>query len=250
MHGSEGLPGKLPPFPAPPQPYRAALNDEQILEGMKSISLNARELLDDARFLFDGGRHARAAALAILSLEENFKKLSLLVHPLIRDDPKGRREFWRAYANHRVKSGTPATFPFMLGEIGEEERAALTKELERWADALKQRGLYADCYRQGAGLRWAVPSRDVGEEEARTAIRLAEEFSAPDLDDDLLLRIARYGGATGNVLEVLLAMADELDRLSEGGHWGPLAEAPENIRRFVERVARELPPGREAGGGP
>lgn len=250
MHGSGGLPGQLPPFPVPPQPYRALLNDEQILEGMKSISLNARELLDDARFLFDGGRYARAAALAILSLEENFKKLSLLVHPLIRDDHKGRREFWRAYADHRVKSGTPATFPFMLGEIGEEERAALTKELERWADALKQRGLYADCFLQGAGLRWAVPSRDVSEEEARTAIRLAEEFSAPDLDDDLLLRIARYGGESGNVLEVLLAMADELDRLSEGEQWGPLAEAPENIRRFVDRIAQELSPDQEADGGP
>ncbi|MDP9476854.1 MAG: AbiV family abortive infection protein [Actinomycetota bacterium] len=217
---------------------------------MKSISRNARELLDDARFLFEGGRHARAAALAILSLEENFKKLMLLVHPLIRDDPQGRREFWRAYANHKVKSGMPGSFPFMLGRIGEEERAALTKELERWADTLKQRGLYADCYRRGAGLRWAVPSRDVGEEEARTAIRLAEQFSAPDLDDDLLLQIARYGGASGNVLEVLLAMADELDRLSEGEQWGPLAEAPENIRRFVERVARELPPDQEAGSGP
>ncbi len=250
MYGSEGLPGKLPPFPAPPQPYRASLNDEQILEGMKSISLNARELLEDARCLFDGGRHARSAALAILSLEENFKKLSLLVHPLIRGDPKGRREFWRAYANHRVKSGTPATFPFMLGEIGEEERAALTKELERWADALKQRGLYADCYRRGAGLRWAVPSQDVGEVEARTAIRLAEQFSAPDLDDDLLLEIARYGGESGNVLEVLLAMADEMERLSEGDQWGPLAEAPDNIRRFVERVARELSQEQESDGGP
>ena len=118
VYGSEGLPGKLPPFPAPPRPYQASLNDEQILEGMKSISLNARELLDDTRCLFDGGRHARPAALAILSLEENFKKLSLLIHPLTRDDPKGRKEFWRAYANHRVKSVTPATFPFMLGEIG------------------------------------------------------------------------------------------------------------------------------------
>lgn len=250
MYGSESLPGKLPPLSAPPRPYRAALNDKQILEGMKSVSLNARELLDDARVLFDGGRHARAAALAILSLEENFKKLLLLVHPLIRDDVEGRREFWRAYANHRVKSGTPATFPFMLGEIGEEERAALTKELERWADALKQRGLYADCYRRGADLRWAVPSRDVGEVEARTAIRLAEQFSAPDLDDDLLLEIARYGGESGNVLEVLLAMADEMERLSEGEQWSPLAEAPDNIRRFVERVARELPPGQEAGSVP
>ena len=250
MCGSGGLPGELPPFSAPPQPYRAALDDEQILEGMKSISLNTRELLDDARFLFDAGRYARAAALAILSLEENFKRLSLLVHPLIRDDPKGRREFWRAYANHKVKSGTPATFPFMLGKIDEEERAALTKELERWADALKQRGLYADCYRRGAGLRWAVPSREVSEDETRTAIRLAEQFSAPDLDDDVLLQIARYGGATGNVLEVLLAMADEMERLSRGEQWGPLEEAPENIRRFVERIARELSQEQEADGGP
>jgi AbiV family abortive infection protein len=249
MHDSERLPGKLPPFPAPPQPHRAALTDEQILEGMKSISLNARELLDDARFLFDAGRYARAAALAILSLEENFKKLSLLVHPLIRDDTKGRKEFWRAYANHRVKSGTPATLPLMLGEIGEEEWAALTKELERWADALKQRGLYADCFQQGAGLRWAVPSREVGEDEARTALRLAEQFSAPDLDDDLLLQIARYGSESGNVIEVLLAMADEMERLSEGEQWGPLAEAPKNIRLFVERVARGLPPDHEAGSG-
>jgi AbiV family abortive infection protein len=250
MDRKDSFPGKLPPFSAPPQPYRAALTDEQIVEGMGAISQNAREMLDDARFMLENGRYARAAALAILSLEENFKKLALLVHPLIRDDPQGRKEFWNAYRNHKVKSGTPATLPFLLGEIDEAERAELTKELERWADALKQRGLYADCYREGSGLRWAVPSRAVSEDEARVAIELAQDFSAPDLDDNLLLQISRYAGASANVLEVLLALAYYMDHLSEGEQWGPVAEAPENIRRFVEQVARAHAPRQEANDGP
>ena len=249
MDNRDGFPSELPPRPAPLQPYRTALTDEQIVEEMKAISRNARELLDDARFMFEDGRHARAA-LAILSLEENFKKLVLLVHPLVRDDTRGRREFWNAYGSHKVKSGTTATFPFVLGEIGEEERAALTKALERWADTLKQRGLYADCYREGAGLRWEVPSRGVGEDEARTAIELAQDFAAPDLEDDLLFRIARYAGALGNVLEVLLALADHIGHLAEGERWGPVSEAPKNIRLFVEGVLRSRPPEQDADDGP
>lgn len=75
--------------------------------------------------MLENGRYARAAALAIPSLEENFKKLALLVHPLIRDVPQRRKEFWNACRTHKVKSGTPATLRFLLGEIDEAERAEL-----------------------------------------------------------------------------------------------------------------------------
>ena len=226
-----------------PNVYRGGLKDEELLEGVRTISRNAEELLEDARLLFENGRHARAASFAILALEENFKKLMLFVHPLTREDQQGRKEFWRAWRDHKVKSSTPATMPFVLGQIDEERRVQLTKALGSWADALKQRGLYADCYEEAHAKTgepgWALPSRAVSEEEARRAIEMAVTFSVPLAEEDARWMLA-CAGSSGNVLEVLLALADRAEGLSEGEDWGLIGSSPENVRRFVEAVAESL----------
>lgn len=228
---------------AVPKVYRGRLADEELLEGARTISRNAEELLEDARLLFENGRYARAASLAILALEENFKKLMLFVHPLIREDQQGRKEFWRAWRDHKVKSSTPATAPFLLGQIDEERRVQLTEALGRWADALKQRGLYADCYEEAdektGEPRWVLPSRTVDEEEARKAIEMAATFSVPLAEEDMRWMLA-CAGSSANVLEVLLAMAERAESLSEGEDWGAIGSSPENVRRFVEAVTKSL----------
>ncbi len=228
---------------AVPNVYRGRLTDEELLEGARTISRNAEELLEDASLLFENGRHARAASLAILALEENFKKLMLFVHPLVREDQQGRKEFWRAWRDHKVKSSTPATAPFLLGQIDGERRVQLTEALGRWADALKQRGLYADCYEEAlgntGGPAWALPSRAVSEEEARKAIEMATAFTVPLAEEDARWMLA-CASSSGNVLEVLLAMADRVEGLSEGEDWGAIGSSPENVRRFVEAVAKSF----------
>ena len=50
--------------------YNGELNPEQTASGMNAASRNAHRLLSDAKFMFDGGRYATAAALAILAIEE------------------------------------------------------------------------------------------------------------------------------------------------------------------------------------
>ncbi len=226
-----------------PNVFRGQLTDEELMEGARTISRNAEELLEDARLLFENGRHARAASLAILALEESFKRLMLFVHPLVREDQQGRKEFWRAWRDHKVKSSTPATAPFLLGQIDEERRVQLTKALGRWANTLKQRGLYADCYEEAhdnTGVpRWALPSQAVDEEEARKAIELAATFAVPLAEEDARWMLA-CAGSSGNVLEVLLSLADRAEGLSEGEDWGAIGSSPENVRRFVEAVAKSL----------
>lgn len=190
-----------------PKVHRGRLSEEQLLEGARCVSRNAEELLADAKLLFENGRHARAASLAILALEETFKGQMLFLYPLVRDDPEGRKQFWRAWRDHKVKSSTSATAPFLLGQIDEERRVELTEATSRWADALKQRGFYADCYEEAHGgvgaLRWALPSSAVREDDAREAIELAATFSVPFQEDDARWMLAfagaseKEGGADG-----------------------------------------------------
>ena len=212
--------------------YRGRLTSEQLLEGVGVISRNAGELLEDAKLVFEHGRYARSASLAVLALEESFKKFMLLVYPLVMDDPKGRKEFWNAWRNHRVKSSTPATAPFLFGQISEERRPELTEALGKWADALKQAGLYADCVEEDGQPKWALPSETVGKEEAWRAIELAATFIVPLPDDSVKLMLAD-ASSSENVLEVLLTFADRLEGFSEGQDWELLAMAPNNIRDFV-----------------
>lgn len=219
--------------------YRELLTNEQLLEGVEIISRNAEELLEDARLLFEHGRYARSASLAVLALEESFKKFMLFVYPLVMDDSKGRKEFWNTWRNHRVKSSTPATAPFLFGRINEGRRSELTEVLGRWADALKQAGLYADCVEEAGQPKWALPSETVDKDKASKAIELAAMFVVSLPDDSVRLMLAD-AGSSDNALEVLLTLADRLEDFSEGQDWGLLTMAPNNIRHFVEATLASI----------
>lgn len=219
--------------------YRGLLTNEQLLEGVEIISRNAEELLEDAKLLFGHGRYARSASLAILALEESFKKFMLFVYLFVMDDPKGRKEFWNAWRNHRVKSSTLATATFLFGQINEERRAELTEVLGRWADALKQAGLYADCVEENGQPKWALPSEAVDKDKASKAIDLAATFVVSLPDESVRLMLAD-AGTSDNVLEVLLTLANRLEDFSEGQDWGSLTMAPNNIRDFVEATVTSM----------
>lgn len=219
--------------------YRGRLTNEQLLEGVEIISRNAEELLEDAKLLFEHGRYARSAYLPVLALEESFKKFMLFVYPLIMEDPKGRKEFWNAWRNHKVKSSTPATAPFLFGQINEERRSELTEALGRWADAIKQAGFYAGCVEENGQPKWALPSETVDKDEASKAIELADTFVVPLPDESVQLMLAD-ASSSDNVLEILLILADRLEGLSEGQDWGSLTTAPDNIRNFVEAISESI----------
>lgn len=209
---------RLPPLQEPARQYRGYLTDDQILEGVKAMSKNSQQLLEDATLFFDNGRYGRAAALAILCVEENFKKLTLFIYPMVRESPELCKEFWRnVYTNHKFKSSAPATVPFVLGETDENQRTEQTKVLGDWANGLKQRGLYADCYEGDRGPVWSIPSRDVTEEDARAALELARSYEVPDPDDETLRRIIAGTGSSGDPFEVLVGLANEMEKLGEGG---------------------------------
>lgn len=220
-----------------PRGYRGCLLDEQLLEGVVTISQNAEELLSDARLLFENGRYARAASLAVLALEESFKRLMLFMYPLIREDRQGQKEFWKVWRDHKVKSSTPATAPFLLGQIDKARRAELTEVLGRWAVALKQRGLYADCCESSGEPAWSLPSAAV--DEAQTAIEMAAAFSGPLSEEDARWMLA-CAGSSHDALETLLVLADGMEGFTGARDLGALAEAPANIRGFVESTLRSI----------
>jgi AbiV family abortive infection protein len=53
-----------------PENHRNEIQNDPLKTSLTSIAKNARSLLSDAELLFDHGRYARAAALAVLAVEE------------------------------------------------------------------------------------------------------------------------------------------------------------------------------------
>jgi len=121
------------------------LNDEQIAHGMHLCFCNAKELLEDASFLKDNGRHSRALSLAILSLEE-LGKIPLLLNTVLY--PKGQNDewksFWSSFTSHKSKQlvwtvyGTTLKEYFGLDAYDEK----YPPDLQPLIDKLKQLGFY------------------------------------------------------------------------------------------------------------
>jgi AbiV family abortive infection protein len=222
------------------------MTDEEILEGVRAVSRNAKDLLEDARLLLDHGRFARGASLAVLSQEESVKAAMLLALPLAeREEPYGKR-FRRAMRDHRAKSGVASSGPFLLGEVEGEGRERLSDSLSGWSDRLKQRGLYADRYEGGPGgePRWELPSEAVPEADARAAVELAERAQVPFPEEDQrwLLQLAR---TSGGGLDALIRLAERLEELlpegsAERADLGAAAGAPDRVRGFAEAEAARL----------
>jgi AbiV family abortive infection protein len=83
--------------------YEGALTAAQVAAGMNAARRNATSLIDEATILLQAKRHARACALAILSIEES-GKISLLRLIATAANQKHLKDAWRSYRDHKAKN--------------------------------------------------------------------------------------------------------------------------------------------------
>jgi AbiV family abortive infection protein len=79
--------------------FTGRISPQQAADGMNAAERNARRLFEDAQRLFEAGRFATAASLAILSIEES-GKVSILREIVLARTEDEAREGWRQYRRH------------------------------------------------------------------------------------------------------------------------------------------------------
>jgi AbiV family abortive infection protein len=138
-----------------------------------AVAANAKGLLDDAELLSLADRRARACALAVLSVEEVGKALSMMVLALAPQKLRGQVRVGRLLEWHSLKlaGGLLAAFvppgvaagPALAGMPHGELKEILRKtEVLTQADhRLKQSGLYVDMDKAGC----ITEPTDVAEDE-------------------------------------------------------------------------------------
>lgn len=228
--------------------YEEALDPAQQAAGVSAALANARDLLTDARLLLGSERWPRAAALAVLSVEECWKAafLSISPGPLDGSDAGALREFWRDYyRRHTAKSGVAQNFDLFSREFTLQELRSLPRLLGPAAERTKQAGLYSDYRRDAGGARATSPAGEVSEGLARAAVELADASLAlisplepvmllsaehgfvESLGEDApatLAQLASYFPGIGSMLSI----AAELTEQSEGDRRavGPAGASP------------------------
>ena len=160
--------------------YVGVLSADEIAEGMNAAARNARRLASDARILLDAKRFPTAASVAALAIEEA-GKVSILRRLSTARDEKEVKRVWREYRSHMAKN-TSWILPDLVakGAINLTDfQDAVDPEGEHTAilDAVKQIGLYTDCY---GGRHWSEPLEVVKESLARQLVMTAEVLSKKD----------------------------------------------------------------------
>jgi AbiV family abortive infection protein len=133
---------------------------------VQAIGENARGLLDDAELLLAKGRHARAYALAVLSVEEFGKATGVIALVLMPAEDRAAmsvRSVGKLLEQHKQKQLGGMLLPAVQwGKPGMSARLAATPADQlaelfdsttaqaETADQLKLRGLYADIARDGS----------------------------------------------------------------------------------------------------
>lgn len=125
------------------------LEPKTLAQGIRLCIQNARDLIEDAKFLLHHGSHARAFSLAVLAFEELGKVEIIARYYLFPKQKKNREKFIKALRSHSSKqlTSTLVHFAMILMEQGEEElrkRLESPSARERTFDILKQKGFYVD----------------------------------------------------------------------------------------------------------
>ncbi|MCY4131122.1 MAG: AbiV family abortive infection protein [Nitrospira sp.] len=146
------------------RPYRGKLSAEQIVDGMNAAIRNARRLANDAKTLLDLSRYPTAAALAILSIEENGKG-GVLRNVAMAPNEEIRRKMWNSYTNHQRKN-VAWILPDAIAE-GARDLDSLRPIVDPTAthpallDQYKQVALYTDCI---GNAHWSEPEKIIEED--------------------------------------------------------------------------------------
>jgi len=140
------------------------LSREEGLKAARAAAATARGLYADASLLYANGRRPRAAALAILALEE-VGKLWVLDTIVDAPDEASLKQAWDAYRAHRPKVANT-----LKAGPGLDERQ-VQQSVGREADTLKQLALYSNRLASGD---WVSPEAAVHDEDAALAMQLAK----------------------------------------------------------------------------
>ncbi len=110
---------------------------------------NAKDLLEDARLLFEHGRYSRATALAIIAIEE-IAKWFVVQDEFIRTGDRKWKEFWSELRKHRTKiekykhSRLMETLKLLYGNPNEWTDAVAEIESEDDLQVIREGCLYVD----------------------------------------------------------------------------------------------------------
>lgn len=144
-------------------PQDHVLTDREYRDALRAAVMAARELYADALLLVKHRRYARAAAIAVLAIEE-VGKVKVL-HRIFHAEHDGARKIaWNEYRRHRAKAAEMITAG--PGLVDKDVRSVFSHQ----ADALKQLGLYSNLLKSGD---WVHPAEAVNETGALLAVQLA-----------------------------------------------------------------------------
>ena len=153
---------------------RGPLSDPDLMHIAQHSVENSHDLLDESAILLEAGRWARAAALAVLALEESGKAQlchiwSVHIIPSVADatDPAVWSEFWKAFSNHERKLDllmSRAEGAGRCGEYGAWDDVAFVVHTN------KIRCLYVDWVRDGARPYYLIRPSAITEQDARDII--------------------------------------------------------------------------------
>lgn len=156
------------------KPYRGALSDTDLWEAERLLLRNAEELIEDAGILLGRQRDARAAALALLALEEVWSAWVVAIYPAVRPaieaDEAALAAYWRDLTGARSKyeSESAASELFRVANLYGIS-GHMGKDAEYWLDT----ALRVDCRRRGSAPLWVAPSEMVDEGTAEACLALA-----------------------------------------------------------------------------
>lgn len=150
-------------LPAYRSPKDETLTDAEFRKAVHAAVMTARELCADAELLLNNGRFARAAALAVLAVEE-VGKIKVLLRIFHAPNEPSRKTAWKEYRDHRAKSAEMVTAG--PGLFKNEVRSNFSQQ----ADALKQLGFYSNLLTSG---EWVEPAKTVKLDHASLAVQWA-----------------------------------------------------------------------------
>lgn len=156
-------------------PYRGHMNAVETATAIQAARLNANDLLQTAKVLFEKELYPHSLAFSILSIEETGKQQILMSIFLEIDGLLDKH--WNAYKRHTskteffnfaIQSRTQVVFPSLdpknINEIG---TAGPTPEE---MDAIKQLCFYSDCFTTPEGLSVHLPRNVDRKEQAKGAL--------------------------------------------------------------------------------
>jgi AbiV family abortive infection protein len=218
--------------------YCGRLTPAQIAEGINAARRTARQLAADARLLFDHGRFATAASVAILAIEEAGKVSILRGFSIAKDDEL--KTGWKHYRSHTEKNRMTAVLDYIRQGANRlaDFRGMFAKDAEHTQlfENVKQLGFYSDCL---GNVNWSEPSNVVDEPLSRFLVMLAEAVSRAEFttEQEIELWSKHFTDVpTSDMTALTAALARWYDDMQQHG----LAPPGENkMRRFVSEGFRE-----------